>query len=106
MEDPPSVNPLDKTQDISLADDVLEKLYQSYALKQKRPGLGCFLAASILFDLWAIFIHQGQSWENLGNLTIFFETHYTYTIIHTYIHITLHAKYQNTTIYFICFIQQ
>jgi hypothetical protein len=49
---------------ISLPDDVLEKLYRSYSLKQKRSGLGCFLAASILFDLWAI--PQGQSWESLG----------------------------------------
>lgn len=69
MEDPPSVNQLDKTQDITLADDVLEKLYQSYALKQKRPGLGCFLAASILFDLWAIFIQHGQSWEIIGEMS-------------------------------------
>jgi adenylate cyclase 3 len=51
---------------IALPDDVLEKLYQSYSLKQRRSGLACFLAASILFDLWAILIPQGQSWESLG----------------------------------------
>ena len=49
---------------IALPDDVLEKLYRSYSLKQKRSGLICFIAASILFDLWAIVI--GQSLESLG----------------------------------------
>lgn len=54
------------TADVKLPDEVLEKLYQSYSIKQKRPGLGCFLAASILFGLWAILVPQGQSWESLG----------------------------------------
>lgn len=52
--------------DVSLPDEVLESLYQSYTIKQKRDGLDCFLAASILFDLWAILVPQGQSWESLG----------------------------------------
>jgi adenylate cyclase 3 len=56
---------------IALPDDVLEKLYQSYSLKQRRSGLACFLAASILFDLWAILIPQGQSWESLGKLKVY-----------------------------------
>lgn len=51
---------------ITLPREVLEHLYQSYSLKQKRAGLNCFLAASILFDLWAILIPQGQSWESIG----------------------------------------
>lgn len=50
----------------SLPDDVLEKLFRSYSLKQKRSGLACFLAASIMFDLWAIIVPQGQSIESLG----------------------------------------
>ena len=54
---------------VLLSDDVLEKLYQSYALKQKRIAIDCFLAASILFDIWAITIPQGQSWESLGEYT-------------------------------------
>ncbi len=53
---------------ITLPSNVLEKLYQRYSIKQRRAGLECFLAASVLFDLWAIFIPQGQSWESLGNL--------------------------------------
>lgn len=53
----------------SLPDSVLEKLLSSYSLKQKRSALVVFLAASILFDLWAIFVPQGQSTENLGKLT-------------------------------------
>lgn len=50
----------------SLPDDVLEKLYRSYSLKQKRSGLACFIVASIMFDLWAIL--QGQNAESLGRL--------------------------------------
>lgn len=50
----------------SLPDAVLEKLYRSYSLKQKRSALVTFLIASILFDLWAIFIPQGQNMEGLG----------------------------------------
>lgn len=52
----------------SLPDDVLEKLYRSYSLKQKRSGLACFLVASIVFDLWAIVVPQGQSIESLGEI--------------------------------------
>lgn len=54
------------TSSVLLPDDVLEKLYQSYALKQKRVAFGCYLAASMLFDLWAILVPQGQSWEAVG----------------------------------------
>lgn len=54
----------------SLPDDVLEKLFRSYSLKQKRSGLGCFLAASIMFDFWAIIVPQGQSFESLGKKTM------------------------------------
>lgn len=52
--------------DVSLPADVLEKLYQSYAIKQKRDGLSSFLVASIMFDLWAIIVPQGQRLESLG----------------------------------------
>lgn len=53
-------------QTTSLPDAVLEKLYRSYSLKQKRSGLTCFIVASIVFDLWAILVPQGQSIESLG----------------------------------------
>lgn len=53
---------------VTLPSEVLEHLYQSYSLKQKRAGLNCFLAASVLFDLWAILIPQGQSWESIGKV--------------------------------------
>jgi hypothetical protein len=52
----------------SLTDDVLENLYRSYSLKQKRSGLSSFIVASIVFDLWAIIVPQGQSVESLGKL--------------------------------------
>lgn len=51
--------------DITLQNDVLEKIYRSYSLKQKRSGMNCFMAAAILFDLWAIFIPANQSWLNI-----------------------------------------
>lgn len=56
------------TSPTSLPDDVLEKLYRSYSLKQKRSGLTCFIVASIVFDLWAIVVPQGQSIESLGKI--------------------------------------
>jgi hypothetical protein len=52
----------------SLPDDVLEKLYRSYSLKQKRSGLTSFIVASIVFDCAAILVPQGQSVESLGEL--------------------------------------
>lgn len=52
--------------DVSLPADVLEKLYQSYAIKQKRDGLSSFLVASIMFDLWAVVVPLGQRVESLG----------------------------------------
>lgn len=70
----------------SLPDSVLEKLLSSYSLKQKRSALVVFLAASILFDLWAIFVPQGQSTENLGKLTRYMPiklyTRYTYSTLY------------------------
>lgn len=56
---------------ILLPDDVLEKLYRSYSLKQKRSGLVTFIVASIVFDLWAILVRQGQSIESLGKQLLF-----------------------------------
>lgn len=56
------------TPDIDVSNKVLEKLYHRYSIKQRRAGLGCFLAASILFDLWAIFIPQGQRLESIGKV--------------------------------------
>ena len=55
----------------SLTDDALEKLYRSYSLKQKRSGLSCFIVTSVVFDLWAIVVPQGQSVESLGELISF-----------------------------------
>lgn len=54
-----------------VSNKVLEKLYHRYSIKQRRAGLGCFLAASILFDLWAIFVPQGQRLESLGKVNFF-----------------------------------
>lgn len=60
--------------DVSLPNDVLERLYQRYSIKQRRAGLECFLATSVLFDLWAIFVPQPEkSWESLGMLVYLFK---------------------------------
>lgn len=59
--------------DVSLPNDVLERLFQRYTIKQRRAGLECFLATSILFDLWIIFVpQQGKSSENIGMYTSFY----------------------------------
>lgn len=55
-----------QTAEVAVPNKVLEKLYHRYSIKQRRAGLGCFLAASILFDIWAILIPQGQSLQSLG----------------------------------------
>lgn len=53
--------------DVSLPNDVLEHLYQRYSIKQRRAGLECFLATSVLFDIWAICVtHQDIGWNGLG----------------------------------------
>lgn len=53
--------------DVSLPNDVLERLFQRYSIKQRRAGLECFLATSVLFDLWVILVpQQGKSFENIG----------------------------------------
>ncbi|GAB0096782.1 Adenylate cyclase [Sergentomyia squamirostris] len=57
--------------DVLLPDSVLEKIYQNYAIKQKRSGLICFLLTSILFDIWALFIPQGQTIASLGCICLF-----------------------------------
>lgn len=53
--------------DVSLPNDVLERLFQRYSIKQRRAGLESFLATSVLFDLWVICVpQQGKSYENIG----------------------------------------
>lgn len=53
--------------DVSLPNEVLERLFQRYSIKQRRAGLECFLATSVLFDLWVILVpQQGKSYENIG----------------------------------------
>ncbi|XP_055849197.1 adenylate cyclase type 3 [Episyrphus balteatus] len=63
-------NPLERPSTIGggvvLPDVVLNKLYQSYSVKQRRAGLIWFLVASILFDIWALIIPQGQCIEAMG----------------------------------------
>ncbi|GJQ82981.1 Ac3 [Trypoxylus dichotomus] len=44
----------------SFKDPSLEKLYQSYSVKQKRAGLECFLITAILFDIYMLVIPSGQ----------------------------------------------
>lgn len=55
----------------SFSDPDLEKLYQSYSVKQKRAGLQCFLYAAILFDLYMLAIPQEQDLITFGIITIF-----------------------------------
>jgi hypothetical protein len=44
----------------SFRDPALEKLYQSYSVKQKRAGLEVFLYAAILYDVYMLVVPGGQ----------------------------------------------
>lgn len=44
----------------SFTDPAIERLYQSYSVKQKRAGLQCFLYAAILFDVYILSVPGGQ----------------------------------------------
>ncbi|XP_034231454.1 adenylate cyclase type 3-like [Thrips palmi] len=50
--------PADKGRPFS--DPSLERLYQSYSVKQKRAGVQCFLAAAVLYDVFVLVL-PGQS---------------------------------------------
>jgi len=54
----------------SFRDPALEKLYQSYNVKQKRPGLEVFLYAAILYDMYMLLL-PGQD-ALMRGLTIAF----------------------------------
>lgn len=65
------IKPAAISSDVSLPNEVLERLFQRYSIKQRRAGLECFLATSVLFDLWVIFVPQhGKSFENVGTYSI------------------------------------
>lgn len=55
----------------SFRDPALEKLYQSYSVKQKRPGLEVFLYAALLYDLYMLLVPGGQD-ALMRGLTIAF----------------------------------
>lgn len=48
----------------AFADSSLEKLFQSYCVKQKKSGLQCFMSAVILLDIYAVI--AGKCWEAWG----------------------------------------
>lgn len=52
--------------EIELPDAVFDRLFQRYTIKLRRAGLESFIVASIMFDLWAICVPQGQSWISMG----------------------------------------
>ena len=59
--------------DVSLPNDVLERLFQRYSIKQRRAGLECFLVTSVLFDLWVILApEQGKTFYNIGMYTSYY----------------------------------
>ncbi|XP_069698186.1 adenylate cyclase type 3-like isoform X2 [Periplaneta americana] len=55
----------------SFRDPALEKLYQSYSVKQKRAGLEVFLYAAILYDVYMLLVPSGQD-AIMRGLTIAF----------------------------------
>lgn len=61
---------------VILPDKVLERLYQSYSIKQRQAGQIWFVIASILFDIWSLVVPLDQRIECRGKfwntLFIFF----------------------------------
>lgn len=55
----------------SFEDPSLERLYQSYSVRQKRAGLECFLVAAVLFDVYMLVIPSGQDLTIFGAMSGF-----------------------------------
>lgn len=56
--------------DISLPNDVLERIFQRYSIKQRCAGLESFLITSVLFDFWIICtVQQDRNYDNIGKLS-------------------------------------
>lgn len=55
----------------SFDDPALEKLYQSYSVKQKRAGLECFLITAVLFDIYMLVVPNDQDLVTFGVISIF-----------------------------------
>lgn len=55
----------------SFKDPALEKLYQSYSVRQKRAGLECFLIAAILYDIYMLVVPSGQDLLIFGVMSVF-----------------------------------
>lgn len=55
----------------SFIDTDMEKLYQSYSVKQKRSGMQCFIYTAILFDLYTIVIPYEQDFITIGIMALF-----------------------------------
>ncbi|XP_028137320.1 adenylate cyclase type 3 [Diabrotica virgifera virgifera] len=55
----------------TFTDPSLEKLYQSFSVKQKRAGLECFLLTAILFDIYMLVVPSGQDIWIFGFMSLF-----------------------------------
>ncbi|CAH1098596.1 unnamed protein product [Psylliodes chrysocephalus] len=55
----------------TFTDPALEKLYQSFSVKQKRMGLECFLLTAILFDIYMLVVPSGQDLWIFGSMSFF-----------------------------------
>lgn len=67
--------------DVSLPNEVLERLFQRYSIKQRRAGLECFLVTSVLFDLWVIGVAQPEKrFERIGKLCALY-LHFSFTVL-------------------------
>lgn len=57
--------------DVSLPNDVLERIFQRYSIKQRCAGLESFLITSVLFDFWVICaVQQDNNYANIGECSI------------------------------------
>ncbi|CAH1175806.1 unnamed protein product [Phaedon cochleariae] len=55
----------------TFTDASLEKLYQSFSVKQKRAGLECFLITALLFDIYMLVVPSGQDFLTYGFMGLF-----------------------------------
>lgn len=70
--------------DVSLPNDVLERIFQRYSIKQRCAGLESFLITSVLFDFWVICtVQQDTNYENIGEYFVLLSTvFHSYSVLH------------------------
>ncbi|EFA03954.2 adenylate cyclase type 3 [Tribolium castaneum] len=72
----------------SFRDSALEKLYQSFSVRQKRAGLECFLITAILFDIYMLVVPSDQDFVIIAVMG-------TFLIVNSFLLIWCKKGFQN-----------